>query len=355
MSEFLIGGTVLQLDRGWVQTETNRTIEFRKGYSLESSLSDIDPNGDEQVGNYCIIQYMKSVKMWTISKDSLRGFPVYHSDSVITNLDLGNTELHPDHCPYMYNGHVSLLGPYAQYKLPKKGNLLLDEIVDRVEFELLDYIEKFIKYNDNEIICNSTYGYDCTTLKAILDFNNIPHIYTDFRPARKKLPLLSEEEELFIDILNTQWGYWQVDIANEPQTILTGFCGDEFLMRGPLYVYYYLKQYKIDISKEVLLSQSYQRQFIEEHYIKINKFAECTENPTNMQLANALLTDYQMWGIDDTTTIIPYKNIKILELSFRLKPEDALKQGLHAIIQHRIIEKCNPALLATISPNKNER
>lgn len=353
MGEFLIDGTVLQLDRGWVQTEAKDIIDFRKGYSIKSTLSGIDPHVPS-VGNYCIIQYVKSIKEWHIYKDSLRGFPIYYSDSVITNLNLGNKALHPDKWAYMHHSQVSLRRHLFKYEMADKGKLPLDEIVNRVEFELLDYIEKFIKYNDNEIICNPTHGYDCTTLKAILDFNNIPHVYTDFRALRKKPPSLSEEE-LFVDVLDTQWGYWQLNITDKPQTILTGYCGDEFLMRGPEYVYYYLKQYKIDMAKEVLLSQSYERQFIEKWYIKTNKFDKCTDNPTNMQLANALLTDYQMWGIDDTTTILPYKNIKILELSFRLKPEDALNQGLNAIIQHRIIEKCNPALLSTIMTNKNEK
>ena len=351
MFEFLIDGTVLQLDRGWVQTETGDTIDFRKGYSIESSLSDIEAH-TSTVGNYCIIQYSKVLKHWSIHVDTLRGFPIYYNKSVITNLKTDLKSLHPDRWPYMHNGDISLWGPYNKYKLPKKESLPLDEIIDRVEFELLDYIEKFIKYNNDEITLNPTFGYDCTALKAILDFNNIPYIYTDPIQCGTKLPPLSNDE-VFLSAFDTQWGYAQLGITDKPQTLLTGFCGDEYLMRGPLYVYYYLKQYGIDYEYEALSCQSHSRLFIEERYIQKNKFSEGSKNkPTNDQLANALLTDYQMWGVDTTTTIVPYKNINILELSFRLKPEDALEQGLNAIIQHRIIKKCNPALLATISPNK---
>jgi len=353
MFEFVADGTVLQLDRGWVQTETSNIIDFRKGYSIESKLSDIDPL-DSFVGNYCIIQYNKSIKNWHIYKDSNRGFPVYYSGSIITNINTGLKPIHPDHWLNMHNGSVIKCGPFNGYRLVEKEKLPLDEIINRVEFELLDYILKFVKYNDDELIWNPTFGYDCTALKAILDYNNIPHVCTDWLDTGGKSPQKCKDE-LFLAVRNDHWGYHQLGLEDKSQTILTGYYGDVFLMRGGMYVHYYLKQYGIDFTQEILSTQSYEQKFIKERYIQTNKFANAKGNPDNEKIANAMLNDWQMWGINNTATILPYKNIKLLELSFRLKLEDALKQGLNAIIQHRIIEKCNPALLATITASKNEK
>ena len=161
------------------------------------------------------------------------------------------------------------------------------------------------------------------------------------------------DDTLWKHMSQKQWGFKQLYVSDKPQTLVTGFWGDEYLMRNPKAVYYFLKQFNIDFRHEVEKQQdSYMYNFINNHYY--DEFEKCYEDATSANIANALMCDYQMWGFNTTQTLVPYKNIKLLEIGFRLSTDDALDQALNATIQHAIIEKCNSAILDTIVSNKNE-
>ena len=345
----VLNGTTILLDKGWTHTEQGNVVDFRKGYSTECSISDIDPS-DPTVGNYCVIQYHKPSKTWSLHYDTLRGFPIYYDQSIITNIKCGAKNVRLTTSVIMEDTFAHAT-PYNPIKFRKHGELPLDEVTDLVEQSLLDYITNFLKFNQVELSISPTYGYDCGALQSILDFNNIPYTLTD--PMLNNKPV--RDDVLFKEVSKHYWGYKQLAITPHMQTLLTGFCGDEFLMRGPQYVFYYLNQFGIDFREEVLKRpEAYQYQFVNERYIERQKF-DNRKSLNAENLSSALLEDYQMWGLDENMTVLPYKNIDILELGFRLSPEDALEQALNAKIQHNIIEKCNDTLLNGISSNKNER
>lgn len=351
--DFDIDHTSLQLDAGWVQSESDGIIDFRKGYSVDARLEDIDVN-DKLRGNYCVIQYTKSTKTWALYHDSIRGFPIYYDKINISNIEKLERGVRPNELIEMVDSVVSL-GHYERIKFHSTTKLPIAEATEMVELAILTYIVDFKKYNDDQLYVNPTFGYDTNTLRAVMEYHNVPHILHDeMQRSKPKHPLHSATNDPLYELLrSTQWGFGQLYVSEHPQTLVTGFWGDEYLMRGPKAVYYYLKQFGMNFKDEVEKRQdSYMYNFISSNYFE--EFEKCVEDATSGDVARALMCDYQMWGFNNTQTLVPYKNIDLLEIGFRLSPDDTLDQALNARIQHDIIEKCNATLLDRISTNKNE-
>ena len=335
-----MGDTSVQLDKGWTSDETSDYIEFRKGYSIEHKLEDIDPE-DATEGNYCIIRWNKSNKKCEIFSDAVRGYPVYKNKNFVSNLIQSNS--------FAENRNFKSIED-----LPF---LTMDEVVDRVEEDLTTYIKKAIAVNDFEFKMTSTGGIDSLTLMAILEHNNIPYTLAGHFAKGENLKSI-KPHSLYTHIANQYWGYDQFYVTDN-ETVLTGFWGDEFLMRNAIGCYLYLLPYGIDYKEEILETECYQRDFVIDGYVNTNKFEKMkehwdTNNPSKIEIANGFQHDYQMWGLDNTVAVVPYKQFDILQVSFQMSPEDALSHGLHATVQRKIIERRNPELLEQLQKNKNE-
>ena len=358
LSIIAVDNTFIQLDASWIQSESRDVIDFRKGYSIDSRLEDIDAK-DKLRGNYCIIQYKKITKTWSVYHDSIRGFPIYYNDSNISNIVKLEQEVRPNETIEMAADNVSL-DFYQRIKFKDHTELVSHaDAAEIVEQEILSYVTDFIKYNDSIPHINTTFGYDTNTIRAVIEYHNVPHVLLGPMEweldEQDKLRFLhsATDDTLWKHMSQKQWGFKQLYVSDKPQTLVTGFWGDEYLMRNPKAVYYFLKQFNIDFRHEVEKQQdSYMYNFINNHYY--DEFEKCYEDATSANIANALMCDYQMWGFNTTQTLVPYKNIKLLEIGFRLSTDDALDQALNATIQHAIIEKCNSAILDTIVSNKNE-
>ena len=110
-----IDNVVVRLDKGWTVTEHNNIIDIRKGYSIECPLADVDVN-EQTAGNYCILQYHKPSKTWTVYHDNLRGFPIYYNESVITNLKFDGKSVRIRRAVTMENGYAHSM-PYDLIKV----------------------------------------------------------------------------------------------------------------------------------------------------------------------------------------------------------------------------------------------
>jgi len=351
LSNFKIDNLHIQLDSGWRQFETNEAIEFRKGYAIDCKLEDVNIN-NPSVGNYCVIQYIKSDKSLFIHHDTIRGFPIYEGKHWISNIIITGREISRFYTVKIVDNLIlSVKQPSPMSDIKQLPEMPLDEIIDIVEEELLKYIKGYLKHNNNIISASETYGYDSTVLMAIMNHNNIPYTKLD----SIENGMIDSDNPLHTLIRRKNyWAYEQLLINPTPMNLITGYLGDGYLMRSPFTVHYYLKKCGIDFKSELFKTDSYQRDYIIERFIDSGKFDDIPIYVSQEEIFRIILSDYQMWHIEDTITVMPFKNSKILEISHCLKPNDALNQGLHAIIQHKIIEKRDPSLLTTLSKSKNE-
>lgn len=335
----------LYLDAGWTMSETNAYIDWRKGYSLESVLDDIDPL-DSQRGHYCIIRFNKSNKQWNIYYDDLRGFPIFYNAETITNVP----ELLTDY--KLRRDNFSLL--------PIK-KLTLEEATDLVREALTNNIRDYLKYNNNKICLPPSGGYDSTVLQAIMDSEGIA--YTKHIPFERlyfyDVWQPKHDSELMKHLRTHLWGYLQLRPAPEGMAIITGFDGDEFLMRNPGYVSYVCSARGLSLSEYIdnYDDQTYMTKYIRDRYLEKIKSSEehvkTIDDLKEEKIIEILEQDFQMWHFDDTITILPWKSRNIIYYGFGLGTDDILDQLLNARIQHTIISELAPELLETITTYKN--
>jgi hypothetical protein len=351
---YSVNSSTLFLDSGWNMKEDTNTITWRKGYSLECTMEDIHPHAQCR-GHYCIIEFTKVGGEWNIYHDTLRGFPIYYNKHNITNLVPFDQTVSINDA-ISVTTHVALKPGHKVTFDYTPQSLSIDDAADLVSDELASNILDYIKYNNRKLCLDMSGGYDSTTLRAIVESRNIPCTIRDV--VIRGLPIEQTKEPLLKYLRQTHWGYKQLrmEIRKPPagNALVTGYMGDEFLMRNPAYVSYVLNLHGMSLYDYITKSveTTYMTDFIKTYYME--KIA--TPKPDGYTLddvINALATDYQMWHYNEQIMLLPYKSKKIMEYGFSLDIDSIISQVMSATIQKTIIERSNPALLDTIYKHKN--
>ena len=344
----------LYIDKGWTFTENGDVLDWRKGYSLESKLEDVNVNEDSR-GHFCVIQFHKGDCSWSVHSDNFRGFPIFYTDDEITNLP--GTLADPKNV--LINKYIALKDTasvhranYSKFDFPQK--MSMDEVVEKITHELTTNLTDYLKYNNNKIYVDITGGYDTTALLAIMNHNKIPYTQRARIRAERNGP---DElgDELLQYMREEHWGYYQLTMVPEGMALLTGFLGDEYSMRNPGYVAHVLKARGVKLSEHLSVDgDGYMSRFIRKNYLNKIAEVETDEVRTDAEIMNALAYDWQMWHYHNQITIMPWKSQKIINYCFGLSSEDIIDQLLNTTIQKRIIENLDSALLDSISDYKNE-
>jgi len=351
----------LYIDKGWTFTEVGDVLDWRKGYSLESKLEDVNVNENSR-GHFCVIQFHKSDCSWSVHSDNFRGFPIFYTDDEITNLP--DTLTDPKNV--LINKYIALKDKtsvhranYSKFDFSQK--ITIDEVVEKITHELTKNLTDYLKYNNNNIYVDITGGYDTTALLAIMNHNKIPYTQRSRIRAERLIPELRAggPDELGDDLLKymreEHWGYYQLTLVPDGMALLTGYLGDEYTMRNPGYVARVLKARGVNLSEHIAnYKDGYMSRFIRKNYVDKVAVAEMEKVHTDAEIINALTYDWQMWHYHNQITIMPWKSRKIINYGFELSSEDIIDQLFNTTIQKRIIENLDPSLLDSISKYKNE-
>ena len=333
-----VGRWKVFLDAGWTSNSVGSTTTFKKGYSTESEIAEARAN---QTGNFCIITCKDN--SITIEHDNCRGFPIYWNKNMISNLYATDNQLWTGQTGSIENDKVKCsLGELILDPInPEKQDVAV--LLDLADKYFKDYISQYLKYNSDFHIAH-TPGIDSITLSAL---------------ANKELPAVEQritcDSPLSEHIKSSHWGYTQ--LPNKYKFIGTGFCGDEFMMRNPTYVNWYLKFYGIDLCHSYDKNpNTYMEGFIKHRYLdKISNdtISFDSEKKMQYQYLNTMLNDFQMWHLNETITFTPFKNRYIPHLLMSMKPEDALGQVTDALFSKNLIRRNNSKLLLKLSAHKN--
>lgn len=310
-------GNFLYLDEGWVKVDNHTGVEFRKGYSTEFELIDI-PLDKQYAGNYCII------KEGEIFHDNCRAFPLFYGEQI--------SNLRPSENQQWIAPDITDIS----------DKLDMGDITDMCSAYLADQVSGFRKYNGDFVIPRSG-GIDSLTLEAVSgnEATNEERVISDS-------PLSEYAQQHY-------WGYRQ--LASNYPVVGTGYCGDEFLMRNPMYTNWYLRFHGIDLLAEYgKVPGTYMEGFIKHRYAaKIQQDNEVFMDEASLayHMMSHILNDYQMWHLDDVITFTPFRSNYLAYLMLKMRPEDALAQVTDGKLQKSIINHFNPGLLGTLSPNKN--
>lgn len=165
-------------------------------------------------------------------------------------------------------------------------------------------------------------------------------------------------------IKSYHWAYNQIHHWRTPTVLLTGACGDEYFMRGPVTLSIWAAWHDINLPEILKKSSGYHVGYFMSPK-NLGGFMEQWENreslraayPTQADLQRQILdmnaNDHQHWHLGETLTWTPFKNLDISKKALELDQKDMLSQIIDAKLNKIIIEKLFPDALRLLSSTKN--
>lgn len=330
----------LHLDQGW---QRHKDI-FYKGYSIPIALQEKVENQDfsETTGCYTILDFSNGKCAYYT--DNSRGFPLYYNNGTISNQKRNqltpvwfDSELKSLNDSWQFVKRQDRIFEYNQFN----KTISKQQLVDIVCKILIDHAENL---NTNlPLFCSNSPGVDSNMVRSAFDYCN------------KSYTLVEKNDRHAFSALG--WGYEQIYVTEQPHVQLTGFCGDELLLRNPMYCQWLLDPHNIELTNEFdKLDYSYMKGFFNARYrdkIINRKEKFRTKKSAFDHTINVAINDFQMWHIDNTITLAPLRNCIIAENALYADADTILDQVIHAGVSKDIIKRLNPSLLSNISKHKN--
>ena len=355
----LKNGIIFNCDLGWQRIEYKNHIIFFKGYILdrlkdeefyESIINDPTPKFN---GNFFSIIAGETI---TITNDNNRGSPLqYVQNEKITNLEKDLTPVWSD--KYLtVDPALTVTENYFSPYTASYENIDYDSALNQVDKILCDSFESFLSKNNKPLKVFLTGGIDTLTL------------YSYLKKFTKNFEIVDYEYKKFTHFyiknwstkIKNFWAYKQIHSWGDiPAVLLTGGCGDEYLLRGPPTLSVLLEHHQIDLFK---LFENNKNCY---HYAYFNreknkkefqnkKEKNITSKKTMIDyVLNSLINDHQYWHIDETICFTPFKNIAIPNIILNLSKEHIIDQALDARFNKDLIIKNNPNDLVLLSKYKN--
>lgn len=347
-----IGTWNVQLDKGW---NCSGTVFF-KGYCLGKSLEQkvLEKDFSECSGNYCIIEFISNSDI-NIYTDDSRAFPLHLYNNNVFNLCLESYDksysIFPDASTVWVDGSLRFVDSMWHFThLPDKNfsfdsyktEINFDQTVDLICNHMLNQVQAL--EIDKPLTCGNSSGVDSVLVKSAFDYLNIP--YTMVYKNRKDLKKVLD------------WGYGQMYSDDVPHIQITGFCGDEVLLRNPQYCNWMLKPRLIDLHQEYKKYPSaYMTGFYQTKYQK----KVCNDNKNFSKLEDALKyiynvvsNDFQMWHLNHTITFTPFRNLNLLKSLMYADADTILKQCIHGEVSKAAIARLCKSNLFAVKPYKND-
>lgn len=348
---------VISLDEGWSQTTDNQgNLIWYKGYLDQGSLDDNVRSIIEEVepthsGNFCAIRV--TLDGINLRSDRQRSFPIWVSDTVVTNLVKQATTIWSDNVIDIDNNFN--IKNYFFDLIGSTANTVnsFDLVVEQVDQILSSKTEKFIagltepikvflsggidtalvfsyiqKYTDQyEIVCNTHCDYD--------------YFYLKNHSTLSKL-----------------WGYNQIHHWSSPCVLASGAPGDEYTVRSPTTANLLLLHYGTSIPE--LLKGNY-KDCLHSLYFNNPKYFEMWSKQTvSGDLAELIRTcgnynvnDWQHWHFGNTLTWTPLRDVEMFKLIASLPVEDLIEQVMNSKLSKELIKRNNPKILDYLSVKKN--
>jgi len=339
-----IGDMILSYDDGWKNSAPDT---FTKGYHHKPINH----------GNF--IKVSKVDDLICVNGGSARSFPLYWNNetTTLTNFDQIGVKIFADRIPMIGKNSEFVLQDIigsvdtSEITIDQAVELITDNLIKKAQLLAADYPDLprrlFI-----------TGGIDTVTLFALMRNQQI-----DFE-------LVDYEHFEFDNFLNHQyptirekyWAYRQIHHWKDSCVLLTGGCGDEFLMRGPVTLAIWAAWHKINISELINISSGYHidyfskpanRKIFEEQ----DSSLVLTQYPTKQDLVKAIvdmnLNDHQHWHLGNTLTWTPFVDAALTKIMLRLNVDDMVSHIVDATISRRVIERLYAPAVDLISDCKN--
>lgn len=359
---FDFNGVKLHTDAGWSQAQVNGKTVFYKGYCLDYPIAEISAilkHEGHLDGIFCIIIFDHETNTVSFKHGDMRGYPIHYIEDQIHNIPFEAGDLLPiEKHIVMQNGVTSVLYNSTElYKYPVEGIISLDTASELIGNILEDNIKRFLKHNPVNLHCAFSGGIDTLTCWAIL--STLTDEYTTNVDA-----ILNNNElrptntyPFFDELTAIEWGYFETGVYSDAKYIITGFWGDEIMLRNPVQ-FNYLANIQGKTAAHIVAENpdTYMTKYFlkGKNTKKINKLEEISFDKFTHIAFSSVAYDFQIWHIDENIHFSPFYDKRIIDVLLHLNEADLIENSLHVTIQKNIIKRFNPIMLSYLDDFKND-
>ena len=309
----------LYLDRGWSRIENY----FYKGLRSSWCKIYVDP-------------------VLRIETNKFRDFPIYYNKDTLSNFQKLEHAVPVDGL-IEFDDEIKIR--YQENFYPKIGKeFLSQQECHEILFDaLIDNIGSIASKDNGTIYIPAQGGIDTLTIRSVFDYLKVEYKTFDMPTSPPVLSHLGSE------LAKNYWGFMQVQ-EKDNAVVVTGFYGDEWVLRNPYYAHVLLSSRNIDIVEEFdNVENCYMKIYFEKYRKKCSDKTDMTVNELMSQICN----DFQIWHINDTKFFSPLKHESLLHL-MAADTKTIIEQVTDAKLSKSIIERCNPELVKFIDKSKNQ-
>ena len=317
--EHKIGSAHIYLDTGWIQKDDY----FFKGIS----------------SSWCKIYFDGTLRIET---NKFRDFPIYHDGTSVSNFQRFGDVIPVDAQVIVEDGKVKIV--YIENFYPKIPNdtLSFKECRDILYDAVIENVGTFAANNNKTVMIPDHNGVDTLLARSAFDSIGVDYQLFSFK-GKPELSLLGET------LAQNFWGFAQIP-ENQDRVVVSGFYGDEWILRNPYYAHVLLSNHGISIT-EIFddTEDCYMKKYFESYRGKCSVPSDKSREELLTQICN----DFQIWHLNDTTFLSPLKHETLLTL-LAADSETIVSQVTDASISKEVIELLNPNLLEKLDANKNQ-
>lgn len=358
-----INALVFNFDLGWEKIVFENVTVFFKGYILnKDSVKDnlqsiVKDNNHSLDGNFtAIVCYNDHV---IVTHDINRSYPLWYDQNIITNLKSCKHSVFANKVIKLdYNFNIEFLKVNLKEKTYEA--LSYNNAIKKIYNILTKKFELFLLHNKRPLKVFLSGGVDTLTLYSFLKkfTDNFEIVDYEYRKFTKFYKANWHEH------IRNFWGYNQMHTwGDSPVSLITGGCGDEYMLRGPRTLYLMAQHYNINMVELLEANKNcyHYKYFCRDYNLKVfnspvNRLFEKIKSNKNLVInyvLNELQNDHQHWHIDETIFFTPFKDIEIANIILQLDKSDFISQITDAKINKDLICMNDPNDLKLLSTYKN--
>jgi hypothetical protein len=315
----LDNGWNLYLDKGWTKTENY----FHKGLSSSWCKIYVDP-------------FLK------IETNKFRDFPMYYNDTEVSNFQKLDKVIPVDGLVKIDN-NIQIEYQQNFYPHINTKHISFSECHDILFDSLIENVNIFASTNHKPVYIPAQGGIDTLTVRSVFDYLKVDY-KTFHLPIEATAP-----SPLRAKLSKNHWGFTQVEEKNDT-VIVTGFYGDEWVLRNPYYVHVLLSQRGVNLTEEFDRTTSC---YMKEYFENYREKCKLSPRMTVEELVSQVCNDFQIWHLHDTRYLSPMKHPALLEL-MTANNQTVIDQVTDAKLSKSIIERCSASLIDLADKIKNE-
>ena len=289
--------------------------------------------------NFCEIILEESIRF---NHNKLRDFPLWFDNISCTNiLELKNYV--PVDGSLIFSKDVSQVSYIQDFYKTNDKKLNESKTIDLIKEVLLENVKTFLSTNNKEILLPSNNGLDTLLVQSVLNFLKVD--YQTFNIQKLKYTALQQS------IKEKYYGFNQIQLFKNPTCIISGFYGDEYLLRNPYYVQHLIKDDNTDLVK---IFEQYKSSYMSKFFMRDykEKCLKILKKSDKQKIKEMICNDIQVWHIDNTFVFTPFKDFRLLEL-LNCEWSVIVDQITDGKLSKKLIECFDPALLKNIDAFKN--